>query len=360
MEAAHEQGIIHRDLKPANIKVTPEGIVKVLDFGLAKALEGPAGGDASESPTMATAVTGMGVIMGTAAYMSPEQARGKPVDRRADIWAFGVVVLEMLTSKRVFEAEDVSLTLAEVMKSEPDWQALPSDVSPVLRTYLERCLRKDPKERIRDIGDVRLAMEGAFDTEGTSAGAEVTSSTPRALQAVLGMLLALILGLVVWIATRAPAPTPKLSRTAIVLPQSHLRTGIGRRDIAVSPSGTHVVYVANQQLYLRGMDELESAPLAGTEGSNAAIPFFSPDGQWIAFYSNRDGELQKIALTGGAAVSLCAISSPFGASWGPDDTIVFGQGPVGILRVAATGGTPEVIVPPGGRKFRPRSADAAG
>ena len=167
LEAAHEAGVIHRDLKPANIKVQEDGTVKVLDFGLAKAIEGEAEGDASESPTMTAAATRAGVIMGTAAYMSPEQARGKRVDRRADIWAFGGVLYEMLTGRRAFEAEDISLTLAEVMKSEPDWDALPAGLSPTVRTYLVRCLEKDPKRRVRDIGDARLALDGAFDTSAS-------------------------------------------------------------------------------------------------------------------------------------------------------------------------------------------------
>ena len=201
LEAAHEQGVIHRDLKPANIKVRSDGTVKVLDFGLAKALEGD-GSNPSESPTVTAAATAAGVILGTAAYMSPEQARGKPVDKRADIWAFGAVLYEMLTGKRPFKGRDVSEVLAGVIKSEPTWDALPTGLSSTLGVYLRRCLQKDPQERVHDIADVRLAMEGAFETPGIAPTETVVVQRGRWVPWVAGVALAVVSSLTVLTLTR--------------------------------------------------------------------------------------------------------------------------------------------------------------
>jgi len=349
LEAGHEAGVIHRDLKPANIKLKDDGTVKVLDYGLAKALEGDSSNGAdselSQSPTLTRQGTQVGVILGTAAYMSPEQAKGKRVDKRTDVWAFGAVLYEMLCGRRAFEAEDISETLAFVLTKEPEWEGLPQAVAPNVRTVLRRCLAKEKKQRIRDIGDVQLALEGAFESAGSAEPEDAAPKTQLApwQRPVPASIAAVLLiaggGLAVWTGTRPEPGT--LKRTSIVLPQAQQRTSLARRAVAISPSGTHVAYVANNQLYLRALDQLEARPLT-TADSDASSPFFSPDGQWIGFFS--PGALKKVALTGGAAVTLAEVpGTPYGASWGAEDTIVFSSNPGGIRKVAGTGGTPELL-----------------
>jgi serine/threonine-protein kinase len=261
LEAAHEHGIIHRDLKPANVKVRPDGTVKVLDFGLAKALEGEvAAGGISHSPTISVAATYAGVILGTAAYMAPEQAKGKTVDKRADIWGFGCVLFEMLSGKSPFAGETITETLAEVMKTEPSWDALPGGMPPRLVTVLRRCLEKNPMQRLRDIGDVRLALEGGFDVPaGSSPPAAMPAAVPpplwrRAATHAMALLLGTTLaGVLVWTATRPAAP--RVARFQIPLAADTTFTAIGRQLVALSPDGRSIAYMANNQLHLRQVDQ---------------------------------------------------------------------------------------------------------
>ena len=367
LEAAHEQGIIHRDLKPANIKVRPDGTVKVLDFGLAKAF-GPSSArvDATASPTITSPamMTGVGMLLGTAAYMSPEQARGKAVDKRGDILAFGCVLYEMLTGRRAFEDEDISLTLSNILRLEPDFDALPTDAPPGVRQILRLCLKKDPRQRLQAIGDVRLALEGAFDI--VTAGPTVApASQPRfwqrpAVAATVAVGLVASTGLAVLTLTRLPTPTAV--RLTIALPAGVRMTVVGDPHLAVAPNGRRLVFVAerdgNPALYVRALDQLEAQPLVGPEAPR--VPFLSPDGNWIGFFDTDPNVLKKIAINGGPAVTLCAVTGAPGAggggvrggSWGPDNTIVFATNDTttGLLRVSANGGTPEVLTTPNPQK----------
>jgi serine/threonine-protein kinase len=360
LEAAHEQGIIHRDLKPANIKVRADGTVKVLDFGLAKAMD-PVGGssaDAQNSPTLTNRATQMGTILGTAAYMAPEQARGRAVDRRADVWAFGVVLYEMLTGRRAFDGEDISITLASVLKEDVSWQTLPADLPVPIRRLLRRCLEKDPKRRLSSIGDARLELDEALapadrDGSGVTATAPVASAAaivvpawrralPWGIAGTLGV--ALVSALVVWGPwNTAPVPAPAQRRLfASVGADTPLLTDRGAGAI-LSPDGTTLVFSAQQanqtQLFIRKLDQLRATPLAGTGG--AVYPFFSPDGQWVAFFAGN--QLKKVAVTGGAPVKVADSEIGRGGTWADDDTIIFSPGTAlktVLHRVPATGGTP--------------------
>ena len=350
LEAGHEAGVIHRDLKPANVKVKEDGTVKVLDYGLAKALAGDAPTDAdselSQSPTLTRHGTQVGVILGTAAYMSPEQAKGKRVDRRSDIWAFGSVVYEMLTGKRAFGGEGVSDTLAAVLRAEVDLDALPADASPAMRTALVRCLEKDPRERVRDIGDVKLAMEGYFE----SAAAQPSSiGLPARRRWHWAVVAALVSGLAVWAWMRRPTPPPAVAQFVVTAaPSPNLIFGDVSEVFAMSPDGTRLVYRSGLGdfgwLHERRLDRLEGQRIEGSQ--DAGAPFFSPDGAWIGYSAAR--ELRKIRTVGGAPMTVATLSGGTrGASWGSDGTIIFGDGSTRSLhRVPATGGEPETLIDP--------------
>ena len=337
LEAAHEQGIIHRDLKPANIKIKSDGTVKVLDFGLAKAMETTAGmsPSVSQSPTVTTpALTHAGVILGTAAYMSPEQAKGRTVDKRSDVWAFGCVLYEMLTGRRAFPGHDVADVLGAVIHTEPAWEAIPPTVPPVLRRFLRQCLRKALAERVRDMGDVRLALEGAFDPEDVPRRRSIALWVAASL-----VLTAIASGLIGW--SLSPAEIRSVSRFAHVLPNDRSFTQNTRPLIAVSPDGSSIVYVANNQVYRRAMGDLEAMPIRGTEGTPSG-PFFSPDGQTLGYWDFAAEQLRAVAIAGGTPVVLARASSFYGATWGPDDAIYYGQ-ENGIWGVAR-GGEPQRLV----------------
>ena len=382
LDAAHEHGIIHRDLKPANIKVRPDDTVKVLDFGLAKLAVGggqPVGGGGqlaagsvplSMSPTITSPamMTGVGVILGTAAYMSPEQAKGREADKRSDIWAFGCVLFEMLTGKRAFDGEDVTETLAAILMREPDWTALPPTVPPFVRTLLQGCLAKDRRRRVADISTALFvldkgAMPGPQDPAYISqdpayilkdaAAAQTTAavsdvrrvlarSTRRrvAITVAAAILIgAVVAGGAVWVAMRPASVTPATIRFQIPAPGAS-----PAQMFTLSADGRYLAFIANtggpNQVWVRAMDALESRALAGTDG--ATYPFWSPDGAYLGFFAQ--GKLKKIATGGGPAQTLCDVIDGRGGSWNRDGVILFSAGPASpILRVAAAGGVPAPV-----------------
>jgi len=347
LEYAHDRGIVHRDLKPANIKVTLEGRVKVLDFGLAKAFAADAlAGDPGSSPTMTMRATMAGMIMGTAGYMSPEQAKGKPVDRRADIWAFGVVLVEMLTGRMMYQAETISETLAAVLLKEPDLGGLPDTTPPAIHRLIRRCLDKDSTKRLQAIGEARIAIDNAALEEAAPAAVGAPAAARRgapwwSLAAVAVLVLAL--GVLLWRTTR-PVERPMQRFSADLGPDA---VPGGRTTAAISPDGARIVFPVRSasaiMLATRLMDQSKATVLSGTEG--AADPFFSPDGQWIGFFA--DKKLKKVSVQGGAAMTLCEVDAGRGAAWGEDGNIILAPTTVvGLVRVPAAGGAPQILTKP--------------
>jgi Tol biopolymer transport system component len=364
LEAAHDQGIVHRDLKPANIKIRPDGTVKVLDFGLAKAMDpaGASSANAMNSPTLSLHATQAGIILGTAAYMSPEQARGKTVDRRSDIWAFGSVLFEMLTGVRAFPGDDATDTIVSVVSRDPDWNGLTPAVPAGIRRLLRRCLEKDPKRRLDSAAAVRIEIDEALtalpvdaNPAGPPTPARRAPAVNRSTQLLPWGIATAALAIAVAVAWRGvdrerPAPV----YASLDAPADHV---LGEDDGIVSlPTRTPMVFTPDgrsliiqaaragkPQLFLRSLDRPDARPIAGTD--DARVPFVSPDGKWVGFWTAN--EIRKVLIEGGPATTVCplkAMLGPFGAAWGRGDLIVFGDDASGrIMRVPANGGTPAPV-----------------
>ena len=356
LEYAHERGIVHRDLKPANIKIKPDGTVKVLDFGLAKALSDESNPtDISTSPTLTAAATKAGLILGTAAYMAPEQARGKAVDRRADIWSFGAVAFEMLAGKMAFKGDTVSDTLAAVIRGEPEWSLVPVNVPNEIQQLIRRCLNKDPRQRLQSIGEARIAIENVMEVRTPPVESSGISATPssvaapekenRAVKILAGCTLAaLLIGAGFLLANFLhPGSTRDLPIRFAILPPPGTSLNSVLRTVAISRDGTRIALSASSsdgpRLYIRDMNSASSVPITGSEG--ATNPVFSPDGRWLAFFAA--GKLKKISLEGGTPVVIAdGVTSPKGLTWGTDHNLYYAPSvSSAILRVSDSGGTPQ-------------------
>ncbi len=353
LETAHERGIIHRDLKPENIKITPEGKVKVLDFGLAKAIAAPsssaddnAANAGTQSPTREVAETKAGLVMGTAGYMSPEQARGKPLDRRTDIWAFGCVLYETLVGRRAFPGETVSDCVAAVLTKEPAWEAMPEGVPVRLFALLQRCLQKDPRRRLRDIGDARLELEDLLASSPEEAPVHKSAVSRRAAIGALagaaaGLATGGVLGSKLW---RGSTSRP-VARFATPFAANEIVNPSHSPNVAISPDGSKIIFAngappkTTATLYLRLIEEQEAKPLPDVFG---VVPFFSPDGKWVGFWQGLTRTLKKVALSGGAAVTICPVDAIAGGTWGEDGNIVWGW--FDLFTVPATGGNPRTLL----------------
>jgi Tol biopolymer transport system component len=345
LDAAHERGIVHRDLKPANIKITPDGVVKVLDFGLAKAADSRSASlsgerDLTHSPTMMVPTLD-GMLLGTAPYMSPEQARGKAVDKRADIWAFGCVLYEMLTGRRAFRGETTSDTIAAIIERDPDWATLSPSTPPHILRLLRRCLEKDPKHRVRDIGDVRIELHDDAQTAPAAAVAPRRATTAW-LVATAAIVVALV-SIIVVVSTRRVPPAKRAAQFTFAAPEGAM-TDLG--SPVPSPDGTHIAFVARNTAgrnvaWIRPLGATAARQVAGTEGVSGPV-FWSPDGRWLGFFS--EGKLKKIEASGGAVLNICTIANNLGATWNRDNVIVIAPANRTVLhRVSAAGGTAEPI-----------------
>lgn len=349
LEAAHERGIVHRDLKPANIRVRPDGTVKVLDFGLAKALVSDAESpDVLNSPTITALATHAGIVLGTAPYMSPEQARGRGVDRRTDIWAFGAVFYELLAGVRAFPGDSVTEALSHVLTLTPDWTRLPQDTPAAIRTLLRRCLERNPAKRLDSAVAVRLEIDEALTSPATTAGGVQVPRRQVGWGAVAATFAAgLLAALGTWAVMRKEPPAPSLAaRFAIPLPLAATQEAqFQGNDVALSPDGRYLVYQSGGRLVLRALDQIEAVPLSGV--SSGRKPFFSPDSRWIGFFDG--GDLKKVAIAGEPVITLAReLGTPEGGTWGDDGTIVVSSedGNIGLMRVPANGGEATALTTP--------------